>query len=251
MELIDGYTHCGLSKYEPIEQVRRVMETASVRRAVLVQHLGEFDNSYLESIVAGDPQRFAGVCLVSHTEPDAADKIAQLAEAGHFKGLRVPADPEPALWLLVSAAAALELIVVLYAPQGVSRLVRPLMQVLDRHPRLRLVITHLGNPDLADAPHFETYRDVFRLAKYPGVYFQISGMKMFCTYPHEPLYGLIAEALAHFGPERLCWGSNYPVVGDQRDYLADLELLLNGKLPLPQEAIPLVAGENARRLWFD
>ena len=28
MEIIDGYTPCGLSKYEPIEEVRKVMAGA-------------------------------------------------------------------------------------------------------------------------------------------------------------------------------------------------------------------------------
>ncbi len=45
MEIIDGYTPCGLSKYEPIEKVRKVMAGAGVQRAVLAQHLGEYDNT--------------------------------------------------------------------------------------------------------------------------------------------------------------------------------------------------------------
>ncbi len=47
------------------------------------------------------------------------------------------------------------------------------------------------------------------------------------------------------------WGSNYPLVGTQDDYIADLRLLLEGRLPVPSAAIPQIAGENARRLWFD
>ena len=75
-------------------------------------------------------------------------------------------------------------------------------------------------------------------------------MKMFCPYPHEELYPLMSEAAAAFGTSRLIWGSNYPVVGDKNDYVADLKLLLEGRLSIPKEAIPLIAGANARALWF-
>jgi hypothetical protein len=49
----------------------------------------------------------------------------------------------------------------------------------------------------------------------------------------------------------MLWGSNYPVVGSADDYRADLRLLLDGGLPIPAAAVPQVAGENAKRLWFD
>ena len=65
------------------------------------------------------------------------------------------------------------------------------------------------------------------------------------------LYPLIADSFTHFGPKRMLWGSNYPVVGTKDDYEADLHLLLDGKLPIPPDAIPKIAGENAQRLWFN
>ena len=70
------------------------------------------------------------------------------------------------------------------------------------------------------------------------------------SYPHEPLYPLLAEAAARFGGARLLWGSNYPVVGDEQDYRNDLQLLLDEKLPFPDTDIPAIAGGNARSLWF-
>jgi len=71
------------------------------------------------------------------------------------------------------------------------------------------------------------------------------------SYPHEPLYPLLAEAAARFGGARVLWGSNYPVVGETQDYLADLRQLLDGKLPFPEADIPAIAGGNARRLWLE
>ena len=74
---------------------------------------------------------------------------------------------------------------------------------------------------------------------------------MFCPPPHEPLYPLIERVVGAFGASRIMWGSNYPLVGSQDDYVADLRLLLEGRLPVPREAISQIVGENARQLWFD
>lgn len=250
MEIIDAYVHSGMRKFQPIEAVANVMESAGVSRAVIVQHLGEFDNSYIGGIVEANPVRFAGVCLVDHTAPNAADALEHYAGSGLFKGVRFTADTlqiAPHLW---RKAVELGLVVVLYAPDGVATITNPLRAFLAKHPQCKLVISHLGNPNVQEAPQFEAQRKVCSLADYPGVYYQVSGMKMFCPYPHEELYPLISEAAAAFGTSRLIWGSNYPVVGDENDYANDLRLLLEGRLSIPKEAIPLIAGANARALWF-
>ena len=73
MNITDGYSHCGLSKWRPLEDVDRVMDRFHVERAVLAQHLGEFDNTYIEMVVRARPERFAGVFLVDTDSADARD----------------------------------------------------------------------------------------------------------------------------------------------------------------------------------
>ncbi|GAH86647.1 unnamed protein product, partial [marine sediment metagenome] len=89
MNMIDGYCHCGLSKYEPLPVLERVMAKSNISRAVLVQHLGEFDNSYIKSIIDDDPQRFAGVFLVDHEKEDSIEKLIKWVETGSFSGVRL------------------------------------------------------------------------------------------------------------------------------------------------------------------
>src|SRR5579863_5832029 len=100
MDIVDAYAHCGLSKYEPIEKVREVMSAAAVSQAVLVQHLGEYDNSYIGSVVASDRQHFAGVLLVDHCLPDASATLGEWHGSGNFQGIRITAqaiEESPAL----------------------------------------------------------------------------------------------------------------------------------------------------------
>ncbi len=249
MEIIDGYTHCGISKYEPIERVREVMASAGVRRAVLVQHLGEFDNSYIAQIAVDDAEHFAAVCLVDHEAADCGEALRRWAETGGFKGVRLTIDVFSINPDLAAAAIELGLIVVLFAPRGIAGALGPLASFLDRYALARLVVTHLGNQDLANLAQVAA-DDVLRLAEFPNVYFQVSGMGMFFPWPHEPLYPLIERAFERFGVSRLYWGSNFPVVGGQSEYQNDLALVLDHKLPVPPAAVPAIAGLNAKRLWF-
>jgi L-fuconolactonase len=250
MDLIDGYTHCGLSKYEPIERVEEVMAVAGVSRAVLVQHLGEFDNSYLGRIAADRPDRFAAVGLVDHQPADCIETVHRWVETGHFKGMRLTSEALAARPALAEGIVEAGLILVLYVPRGVAPVAEALARLLDRHSNARLVLSHLGQPDPTESPQFTNWRETLRLAAHPGVCLQLSGMKMFCPWPHEPLYPLIEQAMERFGAARLYWGSNFPVVGQADDYLHDLSLLLNGRLPIAPQDIPAVAGGNAKRLWF-
>src|SRR5271170_7932388 len=116
MEIIDAYAHCGLSKYEPIEKVREAMAAGEVSRAVLVQHLGEFDNSYIGSVVASDPEHFAGVLLVDHRRNNVAETLEQWVASGHFQGLRLTAEALLAKPELFELAGDLRLVIVLYTP---------------------------------------------------------------------------------------------------------------------------------------
>ena len=246
---VDAYTHCGLSKYTPIEDVRRTMEAADVERAVLAQHMGEFDNTYIGSVCAADPQRLAGVCRVDHTSDQSVRKLRACRDAG-FKGVRYPSDVLRDAPHLFDEAADLGLILVLFFPDGIAGCVDDLRAFLKRCSGARAVITHLATPDLAVDPNLDGCRRQLELAEFESVHVQVSGMKMFSDYPHEPLHGLVAEVAESFGTSRLLWGSNYPVVGDVEDYRRDLQLLLDGGLPVPREAIPAIAGGNAVRLWF-
>ena len=248
--IVDAYIHCGMQKYEPIEKVREVMQLAGVTRAVLVQHLGEFDNSYIAAIVNRYPQSFAGVCMVDSTSCYAADTLKKLVTTKRFKGVRLVTDSLrtcPQLW---EAVTQLDLIIVLYAPTGVVPYLDPLRRFFDKNPECRLVITHMGSPQINDAFNLELYQQLFCLSEYPNVYYQLSGMKMCAPYPYEVLYPFVEEAIERFGSLRVLWGSNFPVVGNNSEYIKELDLLLEGKLPVSQKAIKQIANYTANSLWF-
>jgi len=88
------------------------------------------------------------------------------------------------------------------------------------------------------------------LAKAPNIYIQLSGFGMFCDYPYAPLEELISEVVEEFGPNRLMWGSNFPVCGDRQAYKRDLALVQSGMWGLEPEGVGQVIGGTAQGLWF-
>ncbi len=51
MDIIDAYAHCGIRKYKPYEELDAAMKAGGVSKCVICQHRGEYDHSYIESIV--------------------------------------------------------------------------------------------------------------------------------------------------------------------------------------------------------
>src|SRR5262249_45564233 len=120
MAIVDAYAHCGISKYLPVADVLAAMEAADVEKAVLCQHLGEYDNSYLAEVVNRYPGRFAAVCLVNPDQPDATERLRAWHATGSFRGVRALAEWLPRNPDLFLQAAELGMNLVVYAPEGIA-----------------------------------------------------------------------------------------------------------------------------------
>jgi predicted TIM-barrel fold metal-dependent hydrolase len=245
---IDGYSHCGVSKYRPAEDVLAAMRAAGVERAVLCQHLGEYDNSYLAGVVRRHPQTFAAVCLVDPSGSTAVAELEKWHATGAFRGVRLYAgwlDEYASLW---ARAVELGLTFVIYASEGAAFAAPPVARFMSAHPDARVVMTHLGNPQLRDGRPTDT--ELLRLAEFGGVFVQLSGLSMFCAYPHAELDELIRATVREFGTQRIYWGSNYPVCGGDAEYVRDLRFVQAGAWGLTAEQIVDVTERTAERLWF-
>jgi L-fuconolactonase len=247
---VDAYAHCGEDKYLPVAALDGVMSASGVSAAVLAQHLGQFDNSYIAALVRDRPERFAGIALIDHRAPGWSDALALVAQQG-FRGVRITSAAlveEPAL---VPAIAAAGLVALIYAPEGIAALVPRLTELAGSHPHTPLVVSHLGNPRVEDE-RLVAGTEMLSLAASPNIHVALSGLGMFCPFPHTPLDGLIGDVVAAFGAGRVMWGSNYPVCGeDPSDYDRELGLLLRpGRWGVSRAAAQAIAETNARRLWF-
>jgi hypothetical protein len=77
VEAAGGHVHWAEDAERARAIVLQIAERHGVRRAVLAQHRGEFDHSYIEGVVRSDPARFTGVFLVDLDGPQALDEVAR------------------------------------------------------------------------------------------------------------------------------------------------------------------------------
>jgi L-fuconolactonase len=245
---IDAYCHCGMSKFLPVEDVVGTMRHARVDRAVLVQHLGEFDNSYLAEVVRHTPGTFIAVGLIDHRVPTAVAMVESLARDPSFGGVRLPAEAlveNPKMCLSVSA---LGLVPVIDASGGIGDL-HDVVRDLARSAAGPLVISHLGYPSVREG-RLERGFEILDLSDEPAVHVQLSGQGMFCDYPYAGLDDLVRQVLAAYGSSRVLWGSNFPVGGDPDAYRRDLALVKSGAWGLRPEDVDNVTGRTAQTVWF-
>ena len=135
-------------------------------------------------------------------------------------------------------------------------LVRPrelsaVLQLLDRMPQLAVVIDHGAKPDIA-ARAWQPWADLIETAAtHPHVCCKLSGLATEAESGWTPdsLRRHVEHLIACFGPRRLLWGSDWPVVnlaGGYRQWLAATETLL---APLTAAERAAILGENARRFY--
>jgi predicted TIM-barrel fold metal-dependent hydrolase len=249
--ITDGYAHCGLSKYRPIESVRQVMSTFAVDRAVLVQHLGEFDNSYIGQIVQDDPAMFAGVMLVDTDDDSAAAHVDQWAKRYPFRGIRLIAETLATQRKVWEAAVACGLHIIVFAEAGIASCGNELARFSAEHPAARFVISHFGVPVGADVADMARHISIRNLIDQTNVFVQISAMHMLADPPYRDLVQLVESLVRTIGPGRLLYGSNYPVMVHDSVYGLEIDLLRQGRLGVPIDHFEQVTYGTAQQLWFD
>jgi len=231
--IVDAYAHCGIRKYKPYEELDAAMKAGGVSKCVICEHRGEFDHSYIESVVLREPQRFRGVFLVDLNKPNAIDDVTHWATRNPkaFHGIRLQAESlatHRKLWLW-AAELGLNLVV-----DGDLEAGTPLLDQFAREmPKAKIQITHLAQ-----------LRDVGKLAARPNVHVQISGMHQYDKWPYPKMRAVVDRLWKDFGEQRLLYASNFPVMVERSAYLQEIEWVQSLK------SSQRIMHDNAARLWF-
>jgi L-fuconolactonase len=176
--------------------------------------------------LARDDPRIAGVVgWVDLAASNAPERIAALASHPKLRGLRpmlqdLPDDD----WILQSSLTpAIEAMVA--HDLRFDALVKPrhlphLLRLAERHPALRIVIDHAAKPDIARGAVDPWRAQIAALAGLPNVGCKLSGLVTEAGDAWRPdrLRPYVEHLLATFGPRRLLWGSDWPVVNLAADY---------------------------------
>ncbi|HEY4940480.1 MAG TPA: amidohydrolase family protein [Rhizomicrobium sp.] len=225
-----------------------LLAAGRIDKTVLVQAAPTEEETQFLLQIADGTQSVAGVVGWADFEaPDAAARIARLCAHPKLLGLRPMlqdiADDE---WLLRPGLGR--------AFDAMTRgdlcfdaLVKPrhlpaLAEFLERYPQLPVVIDHAAKPDIAHSglDMWATY--IRHIAKSTQAHCKLSGLASEAGpgWSAATLKLYVDVLLESFGPERLMWGSDWPVLNEAGDYaswLAACETLTRHLSPADRAAI--------------
>jgi len=125
---------------------------------------------------------------------------------------------------LLRAAADLNLLVSLSATPDHHPAIRRAARAF---PSLPFLIHHMGYVRQGSGTLEENVRQVLQSASVPNIYIKLSGFAytgaVEWDFPYADIGWVVQAEYEHFGPERMCWGSDYPVVRFFMTYRQSLE----------------------------
>lgn len=263
MTLVDAHAHVSDVWYEPAEALLAQMDRHGVGAAVLIQLLGQFHNEYQQGCLRRFPGRFASVVAVDPAAEGALAALDALARDG-ATGLRLrPISRSPGADPLAIWRRAEALGLAISCVGNSAQFAAPEFEaVVAAVPRLPIVLEHLAGQSRPDADDAEAdaRRRAFGLARHPNVLLKLPGLgELVARRPSLPATGsaladgaqvLVRAALDAFGPERLLWSSDFPVVSSREGYGAALSGVRDLLASLPPADRAAVLGGNARRVFF-
>jgi L-fuconolactonase len=198
------------------ERLLELMQANGVDKTVILQVIHyRWDNSYLASVLRRFPERFRGVARVDPEDPAAPDHLSQLVSDG-FVGIRIsPAADAQGDWIRGPLMRALwtrcrdeNASMSVLAP--ITRL-PDVAALVDRFPDLDVTIDHMADcpPDRADL-----LRYLLALRRYPRVFVKVSHTWSLSRqpFPYPDSQAQVKKIYDSFGPQRLMWGTDWPLV---------------------------------------
>jgi L-fuconolactonase len=246
------YRDFGPADLQPFLAHYGIAQTILVQAAQTVE-----ETRFLLDIARKTPFVAGVVGWVDFVDAHAAQIIAWLAEDELLVGLRpmvqdMPDDDwlvgsrlAPAFHALVDHGLVFDALVF---PRHLSRL----LVVADRHPDLTIVIDHGAKPAIRERRLDPWQADMAALAGRGNIVCKLSGLvtEAGTGWTVDDLRPFVDHLLEVFGPGRLLWGSDWPVVnlaGGYESWREAAEILLAPLTPADRAA---VLGGNAKRVYL-
>ncbi|MBV7393210.1 amidohydrolase family protein [Mameliella sediminis] len=214
--------------YHPVDLGPGLAATG-VTRTILVQAAPSVqETDYLLGIADCTPHVAKVVGWINFEDPGQRDVLRRLARHPKFAGVRPMIQDIPdSNWMLKPEVQwAYEEIISLdlsFDCLGFPRHLDPFLKLLRRYPQMRAVLDHCLKPQLRDhsAENLAGWAEgMTRLAQDTGVFCKLSGLVTEADQmPSEQLLRPYTDhVLDVFGPDRVMWGSDWPVARLRCDY---------------------------------
>ena len=232
------------------------LEAAGVDAAISVQAQQTTAETDWLLETAADNSRIAGVVgWVALADETVSDQLGRLSENKNLVGVRHVVQDEPddnfilgeAFNRGVSSLSSFDLV---YDILIFQRHLQQTIEFVDRHPNQVFVLDHIAKPIIEGPPQEAWLSGIAELAKRENVSCKISGVVTEVRLPdwdEDLLKPYIDHVIQSFGPQRLMYGSDWPVCLLRSNYRRWIEAVRGYISHLsPSEQDDILGGTAAR-----
>jgi L-fuconolactonase len=276
MTRIDSHQH--FWRYDPVEydwidaqmgvlrrdflppDLRPLLDAQRIDQCIAVQaRTVDAETDFLLALAAEYPWIAAVIGWVDLRADDVERRVDRWSGARKLAGFRhvlqaevIPADgPDAAFCRGVATLQKRELIyeLLLRSPQ-----LHAMAEFCRVHDKYRLVLDHLGKPDIHGGGHAQWRRDLEPIAALPHVVCKVSGMVTEAmdangAFNPDDLTVYLDTTIELFGPERLMFGSDWPVCLLAAPYAQVAGIVEQWSKRLSASERDALWGDTARRVY--
>ncbi|HEY1518886.1 MAG TPA: amidohydrolase family protein [Solirubrobacteraceae bacterium] len=244
------------SAYGPIHRdfgpgdLEPLLRRVGIAHTITVQSANSFaDTDAMLAHADRHPWIAAVTGWVPLLEPGEAERaLDRYCRHPAFRGVRhlVHDEPDPDWLMLRRVRESLTLLaergLVFEIPAVFPRHLVHVPRLAEEHPGLKIVIDHLGKPPIASGALEPWWTQLATAATHPNVYAKLSGLNTVAAeeWSAEDLRPFVDAAADAFGPDRLMFGSDWPVclmAGDYERVWAETVRALDGASMAARDAV--------------
>jgi L-fuconolactonase len=240
------------------DELRVELEANRVDGSIAVQAAqSEEETRFLLDLASRHPFIKGVIGWVDLCAEDISERLARFSREEKLCGFRhiVQAEPDDRFMLrddFSRGIAALKEFGFTYDILIYERQLPAAIELVERHPEQRFILDHIAKPRIREriiSPWAERIRAI---ARHPNVYCKVSGLVTEADWrgwrrdDFRPYLDVVFEA---FGPERVMFGSDWPVCLLAASYRQVVELIETYMESLTVEEKAGIFGKNAARVY--
>lgn len=237
------------------ETLLGLMKANGVARTVIIQVIHyRYDNRYLAAVLKQYPKYFKGVARVDPLDPAAPDHLSRLVQEDGFQGVRLSPGADaagdwidgprmPPLW---KRCEALKVPMTILAP--ITRMTA-VGRLIDHCPDLTLVIDHMADCPVDRPQELDV---LIALKRHPRTFVKISHCWSLSKqkYPWLDAQNLVERLHAAFGPRRLMWATDWPIIENSgATYAQALKLVRDDMAFLNEDDKQWMLSKTISQVW--
>jgi L-fuconolactonase len=204
-----------------VDDLRAAITGLGITGTIVVETERSIEETVWLSEIAANDNLIRGIVgWAPLTHPEIASQLERMAQLPKVRGIRHPIHDEPDDQFLLRedfnrGIAALKQFNLRYDILIFEQHLPQTIQFVDRHPDQVFIVDHIAKPRIRDQALSPWEENLCELGRRQNVYCKLSGMVTeadWSAWTDESLSPYIDVVLQAFGPKRLMFGSDWPVV---------------------------------------